>query len=221
MEQGTEAMTPLPQYQSHKKVWALKIKNVLVLPLPPDAATWLDGAFEAKLEFEDPSYLPRTVSGEWLSKHKPEPGGYWVQYASGYESYCPGPEFEEGNLLITAAMRVPPATARHQSFSKADLDNWFSYHAPSAETLQDYHAIRTAAKIFAETINKHVPAGADKSDAMRKLRETTMMANAGIACAAPPSVRPAIGLAAIENAVNAAESRALPEALDRYIATKE
>lgn len=65
---------------------------------------------------------------------------------------------------------------------QADIDNWFSYHAPTPEQLKDYDAIRTAGKIFAETINKHVPDSADKTAAIRKLRETVMAANAAIAC---------------------------------------
>ena len=70
-----------------------------------------------------------------------------------------------------------------RSFDQALIDNWFTYHAPSAAQLVQYREIRTAAKIFAETINRHVPGGADKTAAIRKVREATMTANAAIACA--------------------------------------
>ena len=76
-----------------------------------------------------------------------------------------------------------------RSFSQTDIENWFTYHAPTSEQLTQYHEIRTAAKIFAETINRHVPAGADKTATMRKLRDTVMAANAAIACYQAPTVK--------------------------------
>lgn len=62
------------------------------------------------------------------------------------------------------------------------IDNWFTYHPPSEEQLVQYREVRTAAKIFAETINRHVPDGEEKRAALLNLRVTVMAANAGIAC---------------------------------------
>jgi hypothetical protein len=62
------------------------------------------------------------------------------------------------------------------------LDNWFSYHAPSPDQLPKYAAIRSAALAFANVINENVPDSADKSAAMRLIREAAMTANAAIAC---------------------------------------
>jgi hypothetical protein len=81
----------------------------------------------------------------------------------------------------TPAATPPPLDLR--SIPQADLLNYFTYHAPTPAQLVQYHEIRTAALIFAETINRHVPAGADKSAAIRLVREATFTANAGIACA--------------------------------------
>ncbi len=81
-----------------------------------------------------------------------------------------------------------PPSLDLRSIPQADLDNYFVYHAPTEAQIKQYHEIRTAAKIFAETINRHVPAGADKSAAIRLVREATMTANAGIACAPPTTV---------------------------------
>jgi len=69
-----------------------------------------------------------------------------------------------------------------RSFSQQEIDNWFTYHAPTPEQIIQYGEIRTAAKILAETINRHVPASADKTAAMRELRGTVMAANLAIAC---------------------------------------
>lgn len=68
-----------------------------------------------------------------------------------------------------------------------DIDNWFTHHPPTPEQVTAYHELRTAAKIFAETINKHCPESADKTTAIRKVREAVMVANAAIACASEPA----------------------------------
>ena len=70
-----------------------------------------------------------------------------------------------------------------------DIDNWFVYHAPTPEQVEHYNAIREAAKIYAETVNKHVPDSADKTAAIRKIRESVMAANLAVACNWP-SIEP-------------------------------
>jgi hypothetical protein len=62
------------------------------------------------------------------------------------------------------------------------INHWFRYHAPNAEQLVAYSDIRQAAKIYAETVNKHVPDCADKTAAMRTIRESVMAANQAVAC---------------------------------------
>ena len=74
-----------------------------------------------------------------------------------------------------------------RSFSQKEIDNWFTYHSPTPEDLIAYREIRTAGKIFAETVNRHAPAGADKTAAMRKIRDSVMAANQAIACYVPPA----------------------------------
>jgi hypothetical protein len=73
-------------------------------------------------------------------------------------------------------------------FSQAEIQNWFSYHAPTPEQLVAYNDIRQAAKIYAETVNKHVPDSADKTAAMRKIRESVMAANLAVACYQKPTI---------------------------------
>ena len=62
------------------------------------------------------------------------------------------------------------------------IENWFTYHAPSADQQAVYVKLRSAAQIFAIAINNLVPDCADKTAALRKLREAVMTANAAIAC---------------------------------------
>lgn len=63
-----------------------------------------------------------------------------------------------------------------------EIDNWFSYHAPTEEQIGQYAAIRAAAKNMALTIVANCPKSADRTAAIRKLRESVMTANASIAC---------------------------------------
>lgn len=77
-------------------------------------------------------------------------------------------------------------------FPQSDIDNWFTHHSPSLDQLNAYREIRTAAKIYAETVNKHVPDSADKTAAMRKIRDSVMAANLAVACHVQPPARPTI-----------------------------
>jgi hypothetical protein len=62
------------------------------------------------------------------------------------------------------------------------LTHWFSYHAPTGDDLERYAKIRKAALAFALTIDDVCPESADKTTAVRKVREAMMIANASIAC---------------------------------------
>lgn len=81
-----------------------------------------------------------------------------------------------------------PIERSNMAIPQKDIDNWFSYHAPNAEQLVAYNDIRQAAKIYAETCNKHIPDSADKTAAMRKIRESVMAANLAVACNWPEPI---------------------------------
>lgn len=72
-----------------------------------------------------------------------------------------------------------------RAVTQADLDNWFTYHAPTEDQQAKYILLRDGAKKFAETILFCAPAGPDQTAAIRKIREAVMTANAAIACAPP------------------------------------
>ncbi len=63
-----------------------------------------------------------------------------------------------------------------------DIENWFTYHAPKDDQPAKYSRIRSKAKELAEVFLTDLPECADKTAAMRKLRETVMAANLAIAC---------------------------------------
>jgi hypothetical protein len=80
--------TELPMYQSHKNVWAFKIKVIY-----PKIDT-------AEIFPEDGTYGWITVSDDYIVKHNPEIGGYYVRDEDGYESYSPAKAFEDGYTLM-------------------------------------------------------------------------------------------------------------------------
>lgn len=57
----------------------------------------------------------------------------------------------------------------------------FKYHPPTEITLPKYAAINQAAKNFAEVVLANCPSGSDRADAIRKIREARMVANAAVA----------------------------------------
>lgn len=81
-------MTAMPRYQSHKKVWALKIKEIAMQ------------AGGAKITPEENGYAPFDVPAEYVIKHDPKAGGYFVVYDDGYKSWSPAESFEAGYTLI-------------------------------------------------------------------------------------------------------------------------
>ncbi len=77
----------LPKYRCHKEVYALKIAE---LKTDSSGITLIPA---------DTSYAPFGLSSEYVTKHSPEAGGYWVSYKDGYTSYSPAEAFEEGYTL--------------------------------------------------------------------------------------------------------------------------
>ncbi|HEH1527031.1 MULTISPECIES: hypothetical protein [Klebsiella] len=83
-----ECLLEMPKYQCHKKVWALKIQQVYSV------------GTQNFIVPADYGYDDFPVSQEYIDKHKPQEGGYYVQYEDGYESYSPAEAFESGYSRI-------------------------------------------------------------------------------------------------------------------------
>lgn len=89
-------MIEMPKYKCHKEVWALKIKSIVIDGEGENRET--DGS--AMITPEEKGYAPFKVDQDYMRKHKPEAGGYYVQYKDGYKSFSPAYAFEEGYSLI-------------------------------------------------------------------------------------------------------------------------
>lgn len=75
------------------------------------------------------------------------------------------------------------------SFQGDQIEEWFTYHPPRDDQPERYKAIRSAAKDLARVIEANCPGSADRTAALRKLRECVMTANASIALE-PPDQEP-------------------------------
>jgi len=62
-----------------------------------------------------------------------------------------------------------------------DINNIFTNHPVTEDQSIAYDEIRLVAKNLANAIIQFVPAGADQTEAIRKVREAVFTANAGIA----------------------------------------
>lgn len=62
----------------------------------------------------------------------------------------------------------------------AAIDDQYTYHAWDAHKIADGNAVRDALKAAAKAILLHVPPSADRTVALRKLREARMDANSAI-----------------------------------------
>lgn len=70
----------IPNFQCHKKVFAVKIG-------------WVDGD---TIQPADANQPPFAVPPGYVEKHKPKSGGYYVVYEDGYQSFSPAAAFESG-----------------------------------------------------------------------------------------------------------------------------
>ena len=85
----------MPEYKSHKIVWALKIAKI-VLDSELAKAEKRESKGTAIITPVEDGYSPFEVSVDYLKKHEPKEGGYYVVYADGYKSFCPAKAFEDG-----------------------------------------------------------------------------------------------------------------------------
>lgn len=101
---STQTGYEMPRYRCHKEVQALKIDSVNLLH---NGDAVIMPAAEGYPSFQ--------VCAEWVNKHKPEAGGYYVVYADGYKSWSPGKAFEDGYSLIEPANDPVTHDARREN----------------------------------------------------------------------------------------------------------
>lgn len=78
----------MPRFKCHKEVWAIQIKHVVDLT---------EVIFITPVE---QGFAPFQVDREYMKKHNPQSGGYYIVYSDGYKSYSPAIPFETGYTRI-------------------------------------------------------------------------------------------------------------------------
>ena len=89
----------MPKYKSHKEVWALKIADI-AYDIDKANAENRETDGSATITPAEKGFRPFKVPSEYLEKHNPHVGGYYVLYKDGYRSFSPADAFEEGYSLI-------------------------------------------------------------------------------------------------------------------------
>lgn len=109
----------MPHYKCHKEVWAFKIAEIRGMPDKPTIAELeailadkgsenvhiepsgdVYAATGAEIVPADEGYESFFVSADYMRKHNPQVGGYYVIYADGYRSFSPAQAFEKGYTRI-------------------------------------------------------------------------------------------------------------------------
>lgn len=105
-------MQNYPQYKCHKIVQGFKIGKIM--STNPAGAPVI-----TKLISEDGEYFA-TVNQDWVHKHSPISGGYFVLYEDGYTSFRPCKAFEKGytkigeNISMTFGAAVEALKSGHR-----------------------------------------------------------------------------------------------------------
>ena len=99
----------LPLYRCFKVVGAVKIKTLNDINLD-------DGQM---LVPEETGVEPFYISKAYIDKHKPQVGGYFVEYKDGYQSFSPAEAFDGGyepfNLNETAQISKDGEDSKEES----------------------------------------------------------------------------------------------------------
>ncbi len=90
---------------------------------------------------------------------------------------------EAQGVYATGGPVLPPPKVEvfKPAFKPLDVEQMFTYHAPTEAQVVQYTALREAALTFAKTILANTPAGAYQTLAIRDLQTTVAWANAAIA----------------------------------------
>ena len=88
----------IPRYKCNKEVGALKIKEIIQAPSDQECC---NAGGDWYLVPEESGYTPVLVGhNDYVLKHKPEVGGYYVVYSDGYKSYSPAKAFEDDYTMV-------------------------------------------------------------------------------------------------------------------------
>ena len=132
----------LPKYVSHKTVSAIKLELVIHRPNPDITGKTTAGSYGGYLHPVDTSFSPIEVDAAYMTKHQPQPGGYYVKYEDGYTSYSPAAAFEAGYTALSdrptsGAGSIGAAFDTLKTAMKEDPGYAWSWHCNLAMPIMD------------------------------------------------------------------------------------
>lgn len=130
--------TSMPRWKCHKEVSAFKIREIRGIP---GADIEDPGPSSALLVSTDGGTV--TVTAEYMRKHRPQIGGYYILYEDGYHSFSPAKAFEDGYARIPDPPAAPVPSAkrscnRHDDCGEADK-TYLSIHTKERFTPANFH----------------------------------------------------------------------------------
>lgn len=125
-------MKPMPRFVSHKTVEGFKIATLYAQEKGTATNTVAEPRYwQGRLVASKSEYVIKDETGEhvvvvgddFYMKHEPYVGGYYVQYADGYQSFSPAEAFEAG-YVQTNKRRVMHLTIDDSlNFTVDDMEN--------------------------------------------------------------------------------------------------
>ena len=108
------------------------------------------------------------------------PGGAHVPYDAACTCRCTCKHRVTGGTV--ARMNVSSTGETPETVGDSDLRNWFTYHPPKPDQPRKYEVIRDEGRVMAGIVTRECPPSWERDQALLRLREAVMWANASIAC---------------------------------------
>ena len=160
MSDTVQGSFDMPEYRCHKVVRAGNIADIV-----KNNDDIEDSKYTLHLDFGINTGSPVQVDGDYILKHKPRVGGYYVLYKDGYESFSPPEAFESGYSLIKDENTVGEMAEPQRT---NPIMKFFAYgHLP-----ENLKAVSKPYSDMAEHLDGVLPDSAEKSVALRKLLES-------------------------------------------------
>lgn len=133
----SDVQRALPRYQCHKQVCALKIEAIEPLPNPDTTGQSAASSYGAIITPVNAGYAPFEVTAEFVNRHNPQAGGYYVVYDDGYKSFSPAQAFEDGYNPIPSDYRDRVRAERQELSERTSKLHAFILDNPAWRDLPD------------------------------------------------------------------------------------
>lgn len=130
----------LQTYQCHKLVNAAKIQSIALVSTS-DLEAGYTITFSGSIQTIH-------VTSEWVRKHQPDAGGYYVEYSDGYTSYSPAQAFEDGYMPVDDNLDAMHALNALRQGKKVSRHGWNGKNMWLELQVPDEHSKMTKPYIY-------------------------------------------------------------------------